>query len=370
MKALTLTPADKSLHIEDRPEPKIESPNQVMLKVLEVGICGTDREEAEGQRGTPPPGKQSLVIGHEMLGEVVAVGESVTKVKKGDLAVFSVRRGCNACPACNNNRFDMCYTGNYRERGIKDEDGYQQQFVVDEEAYIIPINQDMRPFAVLSEPMSVVEKAIDLLITLQRARLPDWEQKGTDLSGRKALIAGLGPIGLLAAIIFRLRGAEVYGMDVVDDNSLRPTLFKKLGGTYIDGRKTDLSTFQKKCSRLDLILEAAGVPTLDFHLLEALGINGAYVLTGVAADHKSVTIDGGTLMERLVMNNQVMVGSVNAAPYHWDMGAKDLEEAGKRWGDVLSSLITQRLPVDHYKEAMESHASDEIKSVLTWDGQG
>lgn len=367
MKAITLEPENLRVGVKEMPDPMIQGVTEVKLKILEVGICGTDREEASGQRGSPPPGEKELILGHEMLGKVVEVGSAVSKVKVGDLAVFTVRRGCGKCPACQKDRYDMCYTGDYTERGIKGRHGFQSQFVVDEEKHLIPISGDMLSFAVLSEPTSVVEKAIDQILCLQRARLPDWAEKGEDLTGRTALVAGLGPIGLLAAIVFRLRGASVIGMDIVDPNSLRPQLLEKIGGRYFDGKTCQLSHLKDSCASIDLILEAAGVPALDFQLLEALGINGGYVLTGVAADHKMVNIDGGTMMERLVMNNQVILGSVNAADIHWAKGADDLKQAGQKWGDVLSSLITQRIPYEHFEEALNAHIANEIKSVITWN---
>lgn len=93
MKAITIVPGTPNVEILDLPEPAISSPTEVKVKILEVGICGTDREEANGGRADAPQGCKHLVLGHEMLGQVVAKGDLVSSVKEGDYAVFSVRRG-------------------------------------------------------------------------------------------------------------------------------------------------------------------------------------------------------------------------------------------------------------------------------------
>ena len=280
MKAIVLKPGTTDVQVADRPDPKIEFPDEVKLRVLEVGICGTDRDETSGGRADAPPGKSELVIGHEMIGQVAEVGASVKDVKPGDYAVFTVRRGCNECPACLMDFPDMCYSGNYTERGIKGRDGYQSEYVVDREKFVVKVPDCIKRFAVLCEPTSVVEKAIDGVTRIQKARLPDWAN-AANLQGKRALVAGLGPIGLLAAIVLTLQGAEVLGYDIVEPKSFRPSLLNKLGGTYINGKEMAPGQIPDHFGRIDLIVEAAGVARLDFSLFEALGTNGAYVLTGV-----------------------------------------------------------------------------------------
>jgi glucose 1-dehydrogenase len=204
MKAIVLTPGTTDVRIEDRPEPIIQYPDEVKLRIIEVGICGTDREETSGGRAEAPKGNKELIIGHEMFGKVVEIGTSVKSVKPGDFAIFSVRRGCKECPACLMDAPDFCYTGKYTERGIKGLDGFQSEFVVDQEKYLVKVPSAIEKFAVLCEPTSVVEKAIDEILTIQKARLPDWAN-AINLSGKRALVAGLGPIGLLAAMVLSLK---------------------------------------------------------------------------------------------------------------------------------------------------------------------
>ena len=365
MKAIAIIPGTKTPRLVDRPEPSITSPHDVKMKTIRVGICGTDREEASGGRARAPDGQQDLVIGHEMLGRVLETGKSVTRVKPGDFAVFTVRRGCRECVSCNAGRPDMCETGRYRERGIWGLDGYQTERVVDSDDYVVHVPSELAPVAVLAEPLSVVEKAIDeAMHVLERrpdvAITPDW------LHGRRCLVAGLGPIGLLGAMVLRLRGAEVYGLDVVDAGTARPRWLEGIGGHYVDGRQVPADKVDDTVGAMDLILEATGVASLEFDLLDALGANGAYVLTGIPGGDRPLQVQGAQLMRKFVLGNQAMVGSVNAARGHFQMAVDDLGLANLRWGAHVTGLITQRYPASKFLEPLTQHQPDAIKEVIDW----
>lgn len=366
MKAIAITPGKGNPHLIDIPEPQIMSPYQIKLQVLQVGICGTDREEAAGGRADAPEGKNRLVIGHEMFGRVVETGTSVTEVKEGDYAIFIVRRGCGQCYPCLNGRSDMCYTGKYTERGIRKLDGYQAEYVVDNEEYILRIPDEIAHIGVLTEPMSVVEKAIDESLLLQISRLPGMEVS-TWLKGKQALVAGLGPIGLLAAVILKLRGANVLGLDIVDENSQRPKLLKEIGGRYINGTKVQTTKIDDEYGKMDIIVEATGIAKLEFELLDALGINGIYVLTGIPSGERPVTILGNDIMRKMVLMNHVLLGSVNASLHHYQLAIGDLAKANEQWGSTISSLITHKFRYTNFENALLKHPSDEIKSVIVWN---
>jgi threonine dehydrogenase-like Zn-dependent dehydrogenase len=350
----------------ERPELSILAPDEVKTKIIRVGICGTDREEMSGGRADAPEGQRELVIGHEMFGKVVSVGESVKRVKVGDYAVFTVRRGCNECASCRMGRFDMCQTGKYRERGIKGLDGYQTEFVVDKEEYVIQVPAELQTVGVLMEPLSIVEKAIDETLRLQKARCPEAAITPDWLFERRCLVAGLGPVGLLAAMVLRLRGAEVYGLDVVDASSARPAWLGGIGGQYVDGRRVAADKVQKNIGPMDVILDATGVASLEFNLLDALALNGAYVLTGIPGGDRPLNIPGAELIRQMVLDNQVMLGSVNAAVGHFQNGASDLEQAHLKWGKHLDKLITQRYTPDQFVASADHHEPDSIKQVVEW----
>lgn len=367
MKAIVIVPHTQKIALVDTQEPAIQAADEVKIKVMQVGICGTDREETRGGRADAPAGKDELIIGHEMLGRVVATGSAVTAVKVGDLAVFTVRRGCGQCAACNNNRSDMCYTGNYTERGIKGADGYQAEYVVDKEQYIVKVPDDIADIGVLTEPMSVAAKAIDEAIIIQAGRLKDFDDPANWLNGKRALVAGIGPIGLMAAFALRLRGAEVYGLDIVDETSLRPRLLAAIGGKYINGHKVGMIDIDEQFGQMDFAFEATGIAQLQFQIIDAVGINGIYVATGIPAADRPLTIPGAELMDRIVLKNQVILGSVNASVHHYMQAVAYLHESKKRWPDAIKQVITHRYDTNNFNPAFASQLPDEIKVVINWE---
>jgi len=366
MQAIALVPGTTEVRIVERPEPQIEAPDDVKLRVLRVGICGTDREEAAGGRALARAGQPDLVLGHEMFGQVIAVGSAVQRVHVGDYAVFTVRRGCGHCLPCGLNRADMCRTGDYQERGIWGLDGYQAEFVIDKEQYVVHVPSELEPIGVLAEPLSVVEKAIDEAVRIQFSRLPDAQATPLWLAGRRCLVAGLGPIGLLAALALRVREAQVYGLDIVEPGSTRPRWLEAIGGQYIDGRQVAADRVDDVLGPMDLILEATGVAKLEFNLLDALAVNGVYMLTGIPGGERPIDIPGADLIRRLVLGNQAMVGSVNAARDHFQMAVADLTVADTRWPGHTAHLITGRYSTANFADALAKPAPDEIKAVVEW----
>lgn len=366
MKAIAIKPGIADVFMTDRPEPVIVSDDEVKIKMLEVGICGTDREEIAGGRAQAPTGSDELVIGHEMFGQVVAVGNAVQKVKPGDYGVFMVRRGCGHCVACINGRSDMCFTGKYTERGIKGADGYQAVFVVDRAQYLVSIPESITDIGVLTEPMSVAAKAIDEARLLQTARLKDFDDPQNWLKGKKALVAGIGPIGILAAFALRLKGASVYGLDIVAPDSIRPQVLEAIGGNYIDGRSVGVTDIDDKIAEMDFVFEATGIAKLQIQLIDTLAVNGIYVATGIPGGDRPLSINAGKLMQQLVLKNQLVVGSVNASIRHYEQAVDYLRRSKEKWPDAVARIITHRAPYTAFASLLHQHDADEIKAVLSW----
>ncbi len=367
MRALAIRPGTPGVLLVERPEPAVRRPDEVKVQVLAVGICGTDREEVAGGRARAPDDQAELVIGHEMLGQVVEAGSDVRGLKVGDLAVFTVRRGCGEDLSCLLGRPDMCRTGRYRERGIWGLDGFQAEYVVDRQAYAVRVPPELAEIGVLVEPLSVAEKAIDEAVRVQMARLPEAGAAPAWLAGCRCLVVGLGPIGLLGAVALRLRGAEVCGLDVVDPDTPRAAWLSALGGSYIDGRKVPPDRVPETVGTFDLIFEAAGVAALDFDLLQALAPSGVLVLTGIPGGDRPLEVPGEALARRLVLGNLLVFGSVNAARDHYRLAVDDLGRAVCRWGkEFIGRLITHRYPVEAAPEAFGRHPPEEIKAVVEW----
>lgn len=367
MKAIAIIPGQKNAFMTERPEPSIQASDEIKLKILQVGICGTDREEVEGGRADPPPGSNELVIGHENFGRVVEIGSDVKAVKVGDYAMFSVRRDCDPCICGHHN--DMCFKGEYTERGIKGRDGYQVEYAVDKEKYIVPIPDAIKHIGVLAEPMSVSEKAINESVRIQRTRLPEVSAGSEDtwLKDKQVLVAGLGSIGLLGAFILRLRGAKVLGLDIVDEDTLRPAVLKEIGGVYVDGRKVNTLDLDDKFGQIDMIFEATGVPQLEFELIDALGINGIYVLTGIPGGERPLTLIGAPLIQQIVLKNQIILGSVNASIDDFKRGIEELTQASQKYAEAISKIITAYIPADRFQDAFGRHDINAIKTVVEWE---
>lgn len=368
METIALVPGTKKMRIVDRPEPVIGADDEVKIRIIRVGICATDREEISGGRSMAPEGHRDLVIGHEMFGQVIATGKAATRVKSGDFAVLTVRRGCGKCLPCSMNRSDMCETGEYKERGIWGLDGYQAEFVVDRESYAVRAPEEIEATGVLIEPLSISEKAIDDALRIQFARIPGAMAAPLWLNGRRCLVAGLGPVGLLAAMALVLRGAEVYGLDIVDPDSIRPRWLMAIGGKYIDGRQVPATRLRGEISGFALILEAVGAPELDFNLIEALDTNGIYMAMGIPGRENPIKVPGAALIKQLALNNQLMAGSVNASRDHFQMAVNDLLAANLSWPGHVEKLITHRYPYKVFLTPFAGHPVNEIKTTIEWHG--
>ena len=343
LKAIAIVPGTAGSRLVERPEPSIATPDEVKIRMIRVGICGTDREEVSGGRAQAPDGQTELVIGHEMFGQVVSVGSSVTRVKPGDYAVFTVRRGCGECAACLMNRADMCQTGKYRERGIRGLDGYQTEYAVDQEQYVVRVPAELEPVGVLMEPLSVVEKAIDESLRVQTVRCPDAATTPDWFHGRRCLVAGLGTGG----------PAGGHGLALAGRRGLRAGRGRceHRPSEMVGWHRRALCRRPSKCRRTrwrrrsaawTLSWTPAGLPSWSSIFWTRWRLNGIYVLTGIPGGDRPLQIPGAELIRQLVLDNQVMLGSVNAARGHFQMAADDLAQAHLRWGAQIASLITHR----------------------------
>jgi threonine dehydrogenase-like Zn-dependent dehydrogenase len=123
---------------------------------------------------------------------------------------------------------------------------------------------------------------------------------------------------------------------------------------------------EKKIGGMDFILDATGIAQLEFNLLDALALNGMYVITGIPDGDRPLQIPGGELIRQLVLDNQIMLGSVNAAHGHFQMAADDLAQAHLRWGAKIEGLITNRYSPDQFAGLKDQHQPDAIKEVIEW----
>jgi glucose 1-dehydrogenase len=343
MRALTVKPGTaNSIQLEDMPPPPATD-GAVLVRALALGICGTDREIISGDYGWAPPGAQRLIIGHESLGRV-ETAPADSGFSPGELVVGIVRRPDPVpCPACAVGEWDMCRNGQYTERGIKQRNGYGSEQWRIEPDFLIKLDPALDKLGVLLEPTSVVAKA--------------WEQierigaRGAAWRPRVALVTGAGPVGLLAAMMAKQRGFDVHILDRTDEGP-KPKLARDLGATYHAG---DLGSLEP-----DIVIECTGASSVVLDVMSRNAPEGIVCLAGVSSGGHKLQFDIGALNRGMVLENDVVFGSVNANRRHYRAAAEALAKADKDW---LARLITRRVPLARWQEAFETRDND-VKTVL------
>ncbi|HUQ08812.1 MAG TPA: glucose 1-dehydrogenase [Steroidobacteraceae bacterium] len=344
MRALTVSPGTKdSGRLDDVPAPA-RNDGGVLLAPLAVGVCGTDAEILAGEYGWSPPGRDRLALGHECAARVLA---SSSGFEQGELVVPIVRRPDPVpCPACAAGEWDMCRNGRYTEHGIKELDGFcaeQLQLPADS---LVRVPPSLGLHAVLTEPTSVVAKAWEHIERIGHRAY--WSPK-------KVLVTGAGPVGLLAALLGRQRGLEVMVFDRVTDGP-KPRLVSELGAQYSNAPIADLL----KASPPDIVLECTGAAPVLIEVIQHNAPGCITCLVGVSSEGHSVPVDLGALNRSIVLDNDVVFGSVNANRRHYDLAAQALARADRAW---LDTLITRRVPLAQWQSAFTRRA-DDVKVLL------
>lgn len=343
MRALTVTPGVAgSTQVREVPEPP-EADGPVLVDTLAVGVCGTDLEIANAEYGEAPPGEDHLVLGHESLGRVAEAPDG-SGLAAGDLVVGVVRHPDPVpCPNCAVGEWDMCRNGQYTERGIKGLHGFARERYRTTPEHVVRLDPALARVGVLLEPTTVVAKAWEHIERIgHRAH---WEP-------RRVLVTGAGPVGLLAALLGVQRGYEVRVLDKVTDGP-KPGLVADLGATY----HTDVSEVDGDA---DIAIECTGVPALVVDVMSRNAPGAVVCLAGVSARGRSLQLDVGGLNRDMVLENDVVFGSVNANRRHYEQAARALTDADAPW---LERIITRRVGLEEHASAMERHDGD-VKVVL------
>jgi glucose 1-dehydrogenase len=345
MRAITVLPgAAKSVRLEDVPEPPL-SDGAVLVRTWALGLCGTDREIVSGGYGSAPPGEERLVLGHESLGEVEEA-PAASALARGDLIVGIVRRPDPVpCPACAIGEWDMCRNGRYTERGIKERHGYASERFRIEPEFAVKVDPGLGILGVLIEPASILAKAWDHAERIGR-RSRGWQPKSL-------LVTGAGPIGLLAALMGVQRGFDVHVFDH-NETGPKPILVRELGAIY----HSDGGSIERLAP--DILMECTGVPAVIRNCLGSTAPAGIMCLVGVSEPGQKFEVDIGLLNRTMVLDNDTVFGSVNANRRHYQMAAEALARADKGW---IARLISRRVPLDHFSEALEQRRGD-IKVVI------
>ena len=368
MRAFAVTPSDGRACLVDLPEPAPLTSGQVLLRVLEVGVCGTDREIADQHYGTPPPGEEQLVIGHEALAEVLEIYPDIDGLKPGDMVVPSVRRPCRheGCSACRADRQDFCYTGDYTERGIKERHGFMAERIVEEQRYLTRVPHQLRDVGVLVEPLTIAEKALTQVWQVQQ-RLP-WacsvSHNRLPSQGCTALVLGAGPVGMLGAMALVESGFHTFVYSREPEGGPRSQMVESFGAAYLSAESVEVEQLSDRLNGIDLVYEATGASELAFEVLAELGVNGVFIFTGVPGRKHSFEIKSGVLMRNLVLKNQVLFGTVNADAKAFGNAVERLGRLVERWPDAVRSLISQRWPLSEAARLLDAPPPG-VKHVVT-----
>jgi threonine dehydrogenase-like Zn-dependent dehydrogenase len=336
MKAIAVHPGKpNSIHLREIPEPKVaDVPDGrgVLVKVLRVGVDGTDKEINAAEYGAAPPGDDFLVTGHESFGQVVEVGPNVpSTIAPGTYVVASVRRPGSSIYGRIGLQ-DFTTDDVYYERGINLLHGYLTEYYVEDAEYVFPLPATLREVGVLLEPTTVAEKGINHAFEIQR-RLKVWQP-------RRACVLGSGTVGLLTALVARLRGLELTVYSLPQKPYRNADLVEQLGGNYVSSQDATLAEASAEHGPFDLIMDATGFSPIVWEAAEVLGKNGVLVLASITGGDRKAEINSDRINQGFVLGNKVMVGTVNAAPADFRSGVDDLIKAEALYPGWLRQLLT------------------------------
>lgn len=351
MRGVAVIPGKEgSAHLRDLPRPA-PAADEALVRVVEAGVDGTDREIEAGRYGEAPEGDDFLILGHEALGRVESVGAAVQEVVPGEWVVATVRRP-DGCPNCRLGESDMCLWGRYKERGIKRLHGYFSDYYVERPGFLVQVPEALRPVAIFLDPLSVAEKGVRQAFRIQQRMY--W-------GPRRALILGAGPIGFLSLILCRLRDLETSIFSRSPRGSETARRAEAVGAIFLSGQEQSLSALRRKTEPFDLIVECTGSLPVALEATCLLDNNGVMAMLGIYDGAGGTAPD--CLGRRLVLGNQLIFGSVNSHRNDFLAGINDLARIESRWPGWLGRLITRRLPFERFREGLVKE-QEEVKTVL------
>jgi threonine dehydrogenase-like Zn-dependent dehydrogenase len=350
MKAIAVIPGKaNSVHLREVPQPALEQvPNGrgVLVRLLNVGVDGTDKEINAAEYGGAPNGNEYLILGHESFGRVEAVGPKVTEYKPGDYVAMVVRKpGTSIYDLVG--AADMTTDDTYFEHGINQRHGFLTEYHVDSPEFMVRVPEGLKHVGVLMEPTSVAEKAIHQAYEIQR-RLKVWRP-------RRAAVLGTGTLGLLTSLFLRLRGLDVTAIARSRKPYRNADLIEELGARYVSTQDMPLKEASEKFGPFDIIVEGTGVSALVFESMDVLARNGVLVMVSVTGGDRKLEVPADRINLGFVLGNKVAVGSVNANREHFEMGVRDLSQAELQYPGWLSKLLTHPVQgLENYQKLFET----------------
>jgi glucose 1-dehydrogenase len=339
MQALVTRPGVRdATAVAAMPEPR-PAGSEVLVRPVEVGVCGTDREISEGWFGIPPAGEERLILGHELLGRVERDGHGFAR---GDLVTATVRRSCGHCNACAAGAPDACDTGDYSEHGITRLHGFAAELAVVPAEHLVPVPEALGRLGVLAEPASICARALRHVHAVG-GRQP-W-------SPGRALVLGAGAIGMLCTYFLRLEGLDVWTAALEPPGSEKAALVDAAGARYARVTETPPAALAAEAGGFDVVIVAAGSAQLSLDALGLLRRNGVACLLGIDGHDQLVHLPGPVIGVDAILGNRALIGSVNANLVDWHAAVEQLDAARRRWPDALDRFVGLRTTLDDFAAA-------------------
>lgn len=352
MKAVAVIPKKQnSVHLVEMEKPTVDEVRGgrgVLVEVLRVGACGTDREINNAEYGIAPPGYEFLVLGHENFGRVAEVGDKVSELEPGNYVVATVRRPRGSSIYDTIGEQDFTTDDKYYERGISRLHGYMTEYYVEDADFLVRVPPAITEVAVLLEPLSIVEKGLKQASDIQE-RLKIWRPKN-------AAVLGVGNVGLLTVMALRMRGYSVHGFGREPrEGYLNAELCLSVGATYDSTAEISVEQSTKKYGQYDLVFECTGFSPIIFDAMQSLNENGILILASVTGgERKTDQVPSDKINQMFVLGNRAMVGTVNAGREHFEMGVKDLVLCEAMHPGSLGRMLTHGVSgLENYAEVFE-----------------
>jgi threonine dehydrogenase-like Zn-dependent dehydrogenase len=339
-----------SMRLSEIAEP-IVAPDEVIVRTLEVGVCGTDRSIGAGHFGAAPADRGELIIGHEVLG---ALEQPAAGLDAGTLVAATVRRPCGHCFNCDAGEMDSCTTGDFLERGIVGLDGFAAELFAEATENLVPIPASLGRLGVLAEPASIAERGLRHAVAVGQRQ--GWKPL-------RAIVLGVGALGMLSVLALRLRGIETWALSRGPGSSPRADLVEAAGASYVSTGDVSLAALGAEIGGADLILEAAGSPELMVEAIGALAPNGVLCLRGIDAANRPLEVDSAIFGAEIVLKNKAIIGSTNAGRGDWTQGVADLEAIHERWPGVLETIVGTRVDPGDFAAAL---SAESVKATIAF----
>lgn len=337
MKAIQVKGAHNLVEVEVE-KAELKSPTDVLVKVKRVGICGTDMHI---YHGTNPLATLPRVVGHEVAGEVVAVGKEVDKLKKGDHVVIEPISYCGSCYPCRKGRPNVC--SNLSVFGVH-EDGGLREYIVLSEKQLHLVNKSLSwDDIVLAEPYTIGAQAT-------------W--RGNVEKGDSVLIQGAGPIGICILKLAKMKGASVMMTDL---NEERLQFAKESGAdTVIHAGREDVRTRVKEWTNMEgvnIVIDAVCLPSTFELSVDVVSQAGNIVVLGFDERPASIPQLPITKKEVTITGSRLQTNQFSTIVQYLNEGK--LSHNG---------LITHKFPLSRVQEAfdfIENHPEQVRKAVIT-----